>query len=136
MDDQNQQEQAPPDEERRQEDRRQSYQDPMGDNAAEAALIFLRGTAREAGRKKAKMVYMERYVKIVLARLKYNSTLRSDAAQDTYARAHPEYDEACKEEQAAIEDYEALYWKRIAAEATIEAWRTRNANIRGAHRMT
>lgn len=117
------------------EDRRKTFKDPMGDGAAEAALAFLRDTAEEAGVAKAHMVYMEHHVKIVLNRLKQNSMARSDAAAETYARAHEEYEAACKAQRDAIAAYEALYWKRIAAEATIEAWRTKAANNRGAERM-
>lgn len=120
------------DEERRAGDRRR---DPMGDEAAEAALIFLTETAAAAGKAKAEMVYMERHRKIVLARLKRSSGMKSDAAAETYARAHEEYEAACVAEYAAIERHEALYWRRIHAAATLDAWRTKNANMRDAGRM-
>lgn len=109
--------------------------DPMGDEAAEDALHFLVDSAADAGRTKAEMIYMERHRQIVLAKLKQQSDARSDAAKETWARTHPDYETACVAEYAAIEAHEALYWRRIAAEATIEAWRTRNANSRGAERM-
>jgi len=116
----------------RQAERRRN---PMGDEAAEAALRFLVEHAAEAGLAKANMIYMEHHVKIVLNRLKQKSLAKSDAASETEARAHPEYQAACEAERNAIQIHEALYWKRIAAQATIEAWRTRAANHRGAERM-
>lgn len=109
--------------------------DPMGDDAAEAALWYLRDNAEAAGVAKAQMVYMEHFVKIVLNRLKQNSQARSDAAAETEARAHADYEAACKAQQEAIAAYEALYWKRIAAEATLESWRTRSANHRSMGKM-
>jgi hypothetical protein len=109
---------------------------PMSDEAAEAALLFLVETAAAAGRAKGHMIYMERRRQIVLAQLKERSPHKSDTASDTWARAQDEYEQACIEERDANEAHETFYWKRLAAEATIEAWRTKNANVRGAHRMT
>jgi hypothetical protein len=109
--------------------------DPMGDDAAEAALRFLVDQAGAAGEAKAKVVYMENFRKIVLNRLKRNSPGKSDAAREMEARAHPEYEAVCVAQREAIEAQETLFWKRIAAEATIEAWRTRAANQRGADKM-
>lgn len=109
--------------------------DPMDDKAAEAALWFLRDNAEAAGVAKAQMTYAENWRKIVLNRLKRASTARTDAAAETEARAHPEYLAACEAQKEAIAAHETLFWKRIAAEATIEAWRSRNANNRGAERM-
>lgn len=109
--------------------------DPMGDEAAETALLWLRKNARKAGTAKAQLVYMENYRKIVLNRLKMNSLAKSDAAAETEARAHVDYEAACVALREAQEIHEEMYWKRIAAEATIEAWRSKNANQRGAERM-
>lgn len=108
----------------------------MGDEAAEMALLWLRKNADKAGVAKAQMVYMENYRKIVLNRLKMKSTAKSDAAAETEARAHPEYEAACVALREAMEVHEAMFWRRIAAEATIEAWRSRQATVRGAHKMT
>lgn len=109
--------------------------DPMGDDAAEKALWYLRDNASAAGIAKSQVVQLEAFVKIVLNRLKLKSSARSDAAAETEARAHPEYEQACLAYAGAVAVHEELYWKRLAAEATIEAWRSRNANNRGAERM-
>lgn len=109
--------------------------EPMGDEAAEAALLYLVGFAEEAGVAKAQMTYLEHFRKSELARLKRLSHERSDAAREDEARCHPDYLEVLKAQQEAIEKHEKMYWKRLAAEATIEAWRTKHANQRGAERM-
>ncbi len=109
--------------------------DPMGDDAAEAALRWLNDNAVLAGKAKADMVYMENYRKIMLNRLKMNSMSKSDAGAETEARAHPEYEKVVNALREAQEIYEALYWKRIVAEATLESWRTKSANARGALKM-
>lgn len=116
----------------RQAERRRN---PMGDEAAEAALRYLVEQAAEAGKAKADMIYLENFRKIVLNRLKLASSARSDAAAETAARAHPDYEKVCIAQRDAIEHHEQMYWKRIAAEATLDAWRTKNANNRGADRM-
>lgn len=109
--------------------------DPMSDDAAEKALWYLRDNASAAGVAKAQVVQLEAFVKIVLNRVKLKSGARSDAAAETEARASDEYEQACKAYSEAVAVHEELYWKRLAAEATIEAWRSKNANQRGAERM-
>lgn len=109
--------------------------DPMGDIAAEKALEYLRFQAEAAGKAKADVVYLEHWVKIVLARCMQASTARSVAAQETEARGHADYLKAVEGLREAVQLEEEFRWKRIAAEATIEAWRTRAANRRGEGRM-
>jgi hypothetical protein len=109
--------------------------DPMGDDAAEAALLWLNDNASSAGKAKADVTYLEHWRKVVLNRLKRASTEKSDAAREVVARSHPDYEAVLVAQHEAIVAYEAMYWKRIAAEATLDAWRTRNANERGAGRM-
>lgn len=109
--------------------------DPMSEQSAEAALLFLVNTASRAGKAKADMIYTENWIKVVLARLKKQSAARSDAAAETEARAHPDYAQALQAHREAVEIYETLFWKRLGAEATIEAWRSRGAQQRGAGRI-
>lgn len=109
------------------EDRRP---DPMSDDAAEKALWYLRDNASAAGVAKAQVVQLEAFVKITLNRLKLESLAKSDAAAETVARAHPEYEAACRGYAEAVAVHEELYWKRLAAEATLESWRTRSATQR------
>lgn len=111
--------------------------DPMGDAAAEAALVFLTEYAAKAGKAKADTIYMENYRQVVLANLKRKAPpeCKSDAARDEWARIQPEYSEHLEAQREAVAEDTKLHWKRVAAEATIEAWRTKNANNRGAGRM-
>lgn len=119
-------------------DSQTARRDPMSDESVEKALLFMVNSAPEAGAAKAQAIYMEHYRKVVLARLKREApaTEKSDAARDSWARAHAEYAEVLAAQYQAVARDTELYWKRVAAEAAIEAWRTKNANVRGAHRMT
>lgn len=114
---------------------REELRDPMGDRAAEEALLFLAHNAEAAGVARAHTVYMEHFRKATLARLRRAAPEKTEAGRDNWARAHPEYAEVLQAQVEAVSAYETLHWKRAQAEATIEAWRTRNANQRGAHRM-
>lgn len=111
---------------------------PMGDEAAEAALVFLSEYAVRAGQAKAAAMYMENYRQVVLANLKRKAPAecKSDAARDEWARCQQEYLDQLAAQREAVEEDTKLHWKRIAAEATIEAWRTKNANNRGAGRLS
>lgn len=111
------------------------FTDPMCEEAAEAALHFLRTTADKAGQAKAHVVYMEAWVKTVRAKCMRKSSSRSVAGAEVDALCDEEYLAALEAQRQAIEIHETLYWKRIAAEATIESWRSKNANRRGEGRM-
>lgn len=112
-----------------------NYPSPMGDEAAEAALLFLAENADAAGQARAQMIYMEHWRKSVLARLKRESPEKTDSAREAWARAHVDYQTVLDAQWEATRVYEALNWKRTHAEATLDAWRTRNANLRGSNRM-
>lgn len=109
--------------------------DPMGDQAAEEALMFLVNNAEAAGVAKAHMVYLENFRKATLARLRRAAPEKTIDGRDSWARAHPEYLDVLTAQTEAIAAHETLFWKRIHAEATIEAWRSRGAQNRGAGRM-
>jgi hypothetical protein len=110
--------------------------DPMSDESAEEALMFLVNNAEAAGIAKAHMTYMEHLRKTTLARLRRAAPDKTEAGRDAWARAHPEYMEVLNAQTEAISAHETLFWKRIHAEATIESWRTRASNNRAAGRMT
>lgn len=112
--------------------------DPMSDEAAEAALHFLLTAAAEAGKVRAQIAYFDDFRKVVLARLKREAPpdCRSDAARDDWARTQQDYQDVLTARYAATERYEELLWHRTHAEATLESWRTKSANTRGAGRMT
>lgn len=104
--------------------------DPMGDAAAEDALRFLGGQAEAAGVARAQMVTMEHWRKAELSRLRRIAPCKTIAERDDWARDHPEYHNAVLALEQAIKTYETLAWRKGQAEATLDAWRTRNANNR------
>lgn len=108
---------------------------PMSDDAAEAALNFLLENAEAAGQARAQMIYMEHWRKSELARLKRASPEKTDAAKEAWARAAPEYQVVLDAQWEATRVYESLSWRRTHAEATLESWRTKSANARGAIKM-
>lgn len=114
-----------------------SARDPMGDEAAQAALDFLHQNAEAAGQARAQMIYLENFRKCELARLKREAPpdAKSDAAREAWARTHPEYRTVLDAQWEAIKAFEMLSWRKTHAEATLDAWRTKNANQRGAGRM-
>lgn len=114
---------------------RQERRDPMSDESAEAALLFLANSAERAGVAKAHMIYLEHFRKVTLARLRREAPEKTVDGRDNWARSHPEYAEVLQAQVEAVTVYETLHWKRAQAEATISAWQTRNANQRGAHKM-
>lgn len=109
--------------------------DPMGDAAAEAALLFLGQQAEAAGVARAQTVYLEHHRKSELARLKRISTEKTAEAREAWARDHPDYRLVLDAQWEAVRVWEVLMWKRTHAEATIEAWRSRGAQNRSADKM-
>lgn len=111
--------------------------DQMSDDAADAALYFLLTAGKEAGQAKAQIAYFDDFRKVVLAELKRKAPpdCKSDAARDDWARTQPEYKEVLVARFAATERYEELQWQKTHAEATLDGWRTKSANTRGAGRM-
>jgi hypothetical protein len=107
----------------------------LSDGAAENALAFLHGKAGEAGIAKARVIETEGWVKITKNRLMLQSMAKSISAQEVEAYSHKDYKAALDAHVQAVQEHETLYWKRLAAEAIIESWRTFNANNRGAGRM-
>lgn len=112
-----------------------NHDNPMSDAAAEEALRFLGGQAEAAGAARAQMTYMEHWRKTELARLKRISTEKTAEAREAWARDHADYKTVLLAQYEAIRVYETLAWKRAQAEATLDAWRTKNANLRVADKF-
>lgn len=104
--------------------------DPFSNKEAEKALWFIRDNAAHAAIAKANSIYMEEYRKTIKAKCMRSSTSKSIAAQEVDAYSHPDYIAHLEVMRAAIEEFELYRWKMVAAQATIEAWRTHQANIR------
>lgn len=105
-------------------------EDAFSTKMAEKALDFIREQAPHAAIAKANRVYMEEFRKTVKANCMASSDEKALAAQERDAYAHADYQAHLKVMQSAIEEDELYRWKMVAAQATIEAWRTHQANIR------
>ena len=83
-----------------------------------------------AGRAKAEKEYLEAYPKVIKAQIQRENAQESLGAQDARAYADQRYTEHLNGLKVAIEQDEVFRWKRSAAEALIEAWRSQQANER------
>lgn len=100
------------------------------DEQVEAALNYLRTNARPAAQAKANRIYMIEFRKVVKSqqmRLNMDKPLQ---AQEREAYASQEYRDQLEAMKAAIEADEFNTWGMVAAQATLDAWRTQNANKR------
>lgn len=98
---------------------------------AEKALHFLHEKAIEHAQTRANADYMADWVKLELQRIKgiiINND--SDASKTAEAMRHPSYLEALQAKKQADEAWYTAQFKRGAAEAIIEAWRTCCSNER------
>lgn len=101
------------------------------DNDVQKALDFLRHKAKAAAEAKAHRIYLVEYRKTMKANVMQMHLDKPLAAQEREAYRSEEYIAHLDALKAAIENDVLHEWKRVAAEATIEAWRTQNANRRG-----
>lgn len=101
------------------------------DQQAENALEYLRTNAAKAAKAKAERVYMEEYRKTVKSNIMQQHLEKPLAAQEREAYASGEYKAHLEAMQAAIEADEYNRWGMVAATATLDAWRTEQANRRG-----
>ncbi len=102
------------------------------DEAAEKAVDFLRDTARAAAQARAERLYMEQWIKTVLAQEQAKSAGGSVAASEIQARDSDAYKAALEAYRDAIQADEEFRFRREAASAKLEAWRSQSANERAA----
>lgn len=105
------------------------------DQQAENALEYLRLNAAKAAKAKAERVYMEEYRKTVKSNMMQKHLDKPLAAQEREAYASEEYKAHLLAMQAAIEADEYNRWGMVAATATLDAWRTEQANRRGEQKI-
>lgn len=103
------------------------------DKDAEKAADFIRDHAPLLAKAKAERIYLEQYRKTKKATLvqKASGTIQE---RDSFAYAHPDYEELLTGLKDAVEDEERLKWMMVAAQAKIEIWRTQQANNRNIDR--
>ena len=100
------------------------------DEQVENALEYLRINAIKAARAKAERIYMIEYRKVVKANMMKQFQHLPLAAQEREAYDSKEYRDQLEAMKAAIEADEYHSWGLVAAQATLDAWRTQNANRR------
>lgn len=98
---------------------------------AEDALLYLHKGAEKHAQARANADYMADWIKVELARIKGAiAGVQSDAAKTQLALEHPDYRAALEAKRQADELWYTAQFKRGAAEAIIEAWRTACSNAR------
>lgn len=94
------------------------------DEQVEAALDYLRDTARPAAKAEAERVYMLEYRKFLKAKLMGTSNESVVAAQERFAYAHPDYEAHLKAMQTAIEKAKEYEFLLEAAGVKIDVWKS------------
>jgi hypothetical protein len=101
------------------------------------AMDILIDRESQAAKARAAHEHMSDLDKVVLAKLTNDAPddMKSAAARETWARAHPQYEAHLEQKRVLAEmDYKARD-RRSAASAIIEAWRTEQSNARMAGRV-
>jgi hypothetical protein len=96
----------------------------------ETALSYLRESAVEAATARANMKYLSEFLKSKRAQLKLQQAGVSNAAAEDAALANPAYLEVLDGYRVAVEMDARHQFKREAAIALIDAWRTQQSNLR------
>jgi hypothetical protein len=107
----------------------------IAESDVEKAVDFLRNSAQDAAEARASMKYLAEFLKSKRAQLKVAQTGVSNAAAEDIALADPAYLELLKGYQVAVEHDAFHSFKREAATALIDAWRSQNATNRALERM-
>jgi hypothetical protein len=103
----------------------------ISEDDIDAALSHLRNKADEAAQARANVKYMAEFLKSKRAELKLaQKPGTSNAAAEDSALADPAYLELLKAYKSAVEMDAWHSFKREAAQALIEAWRSQQANLR------
>lgn len=93
-------------------------------------LSYLRDNADKDAHARAERIYMEQWIKTVLAQEQGKVNASSVAAAEVGARVSETYVAALQGYKQAIFEDERRRFLRVAAEAKIEAWRTMSSNRR------
>ena len=100
------------------------------DDQVEAALEYLRDSAKPASVARAQAKTLEKYLGVVEAHQKVLNGARSNAAAQDQARSSPEYKQALDAWEEAVRRDGEFTMLREAASSRIEAWRTMCSNAR------
>lgn len=100
------------------------------ENDIDRALAYLRDNAEKDAQARAERLYMEQWIKTVLAQEQAKTNASSVAAAEMGARVSEPYCAALEAYKQAIFEDERRRFLRAAAETKIEAWRTMSSNQR------
>jgi len=96
----------------------------------EKAIDYLRSSAQDAASARANVKYLAEFLRSKRAQLKVAQSGLSNAAADDVALSDPSYLQLLDGYKVAVEKDAFHSFKREAAGALIEAWRTMQANAR------
>ena len=97
---------------------------------AEDALLYLHKGAEKHAQARANADHMADWVKVEKARIMSLFVGMSNAAAEAEALRHPAYLEALQAKKTADELWYVAQFKRGAAEAVLDCWRTACSNAR------
>lgn len=106
------------------------------DAKIEAALDYLARTVEEAAEARAQKIELTEGRKVIKAELMNQCNETSEAAKERFAYSHPEYKNYLRGLGVAVKNDAVHTFRRESYNATIEAWRTQQANVRAAERVT
>ena len=100
------------------------------------AIDYMLANSKKYAKAKAERIYLEEYRKSLKALLMKRSTEDTLGAQEREAYAHEEYRQLLEGIRDAVEIEEKLRWDLIAAQASVEVWRSQEASNRAEARST
>lgn len=102
------------------------------DDRVEKALDFLRASVDSAAKARAERLYIEHWLKSLKAQQMTLAPPGTVADREAWALSSDEYVSALEGYKAAVEIDETYRFRREAADAVIQAWRTASATERAA----
>jgi uncharacterized protein (DUF2132 family) len=100
------------------------------------AIDFIFNNSTAYAKAKAEVTYLEEFRKSKKAILFSQAIGNTVADRENQAYAHPEYQAVLDGLKAAVATAEALRWKLISKQATIDVWRSQEASNRTMDRVT
>lgn len=107
----------------------------ISDEQVQAAFDFLNTKAEDAAKARAMRIYMEEFRKTVKSNCMKKHEGKPIAAQERDAYSDLEYQAHLRTMREAIATDEWHRWMQASSVATIEAWRTFQANRRGEQKV-
>lgn len=104
------------------------------DETAEASAEFIKNNASGYAKAKGERIFLDQYRKTKKALLMAECEEKTQAAKETWAYAHMDYEQLLEGLKEAVVTEETLRWQMVAAQTKIEIWRTQQATNRNQDR--